>query len=88
MTEPKVNCLLDFMPVILHRSCVTVVTLREFLLVILAAEFQESYVQGFVNVMQVRVAAERQSVIVALVVNLCHVERSQPYLLHLLVDVW
>ena len=88
MAEPKVNCLVDFIPVILHRSWFTVLTLREFLLLILAVRFQESHMKGFVNMTQVRVAAEVASVMVALVVNFCNWERSQPSWLHLLVDIW
>ena len=88
VTDPKVNCLLDFILVILHQSWFSVVTLREFLFVILGVEFQEFYVGGFVNVTQVRAAAEVQSVYVALLVHLCDWGRSQPSRLHLLVDVW
>ena len=41
------------------------------MLMILAVGFQESYVQGFVNLTQVRDAAEVEGVVVTLVVHLC-----------------
>ena len=43
--------------------------LREFMLVIVEVRFEESYVEGLVNVKQVRVAAEVESVIDTLVVH-------------------
>ena len=87
MTKPKVNCLLDFISVILHWSGFCIVTLRENLLVVFALWFQESYVKGVVNVTEVRVASEVEGVVVTLVVNLCYSERSQPSWFHLLVDI-
>ena len=77
MTKPEVNCLLHLIPVIFQRSWFTVVTLREFMLVILTVRFQESSVEGFVNLTEVSIAAEVKSVIVALVVDLCNWDRSQ-----------
>ena len=88
MTVPEVNCLPDFIPVILYRSWFPEMMLQESLFVILAVEILESYVKGFVNVTQVRVAAEVETPIVALVVKLCNWVRAQPSLLDLLVDVW
>ena len=44
--------------------------------------------KGFVNLTQVRIAAEVESVVVALVVTLCNWEWSQASWLHLLVDIW
>ena len=87
MCEPKVNCLLDFIPGILHRFWFSVLMLQEFLLVIHELEFQESHGKSFVNVTKVRVAAEVDSVIVGLVVDLCNWESSRPSWLHLRVDV-
>ena len=88
MTEPEVNCLLDFIPVIFHRTWFTVVTLREFMLVIVMVRYQESDVEGFVNLTKVSIAAEVESVIVALVIDLCNWDRSQSFWRHLLVDIW
>lgn len=87
MTKHKVNCVVDFLHVILNGSLITVVTLPEFMLVILAAGFQESYGKAFVNVMLVRVAAEVERIIVALVLNLSYWAGSQPSWCHLCVDM-
>ena len=62
-------------------------TLLELMEVIVAVEFQESYVKSFVNVTEVRVAAEVESVIVALVVSLSEWEWFQLSWLHLFVDI-
>ena len=63
-------------------------TLREFRLLIPAVVFQESHVQGFVNVADVTVAADLASVIVTVVYNLHHWEWSQPSWFHILVAIW
>ena len=86
--ESEVNCRRDFIPVILHWSWFTAVTLRKFLLLILAVGYQVSYMEGFVNVTEFTIAPEVASVIVALVVNLCNWEWSQPFWHHLLLDIW
>ena len=87
VTEPKVNCLLDFIPIVLHWSWFCIMSLRENLLIVFAVRFQEAYVEGIVNVTQVKVAIEVEGVVVAVVVNLCDWERSQPSWFHLLVDI-
>ena len=69
MTEDKVNCLLDFIPVIFHLSWLTVVMLPEFMEVILVLGFQKSYVTGCVHVAELRVATAVRRVILALIVN-------------------
>ena len=43
--------------------------------------------EGIVHVKEVKVAIEVESVVVAVVVNLCNCERSQPSWFHLLVDI-
>ena len=62
MTEPNVNYLLDFIPITFHWSWFCMVTIRENLLVVLAVWFQESYVEGVMNVTQVKVASEVEGV--------------------------
>ena len=58
------------------------------MLVVLALWFEESYVEGVMNVTQVKVAIEVEGVVVTLVVNLCYWEGSQPSWFHLFVDIW
>ena len=70
MPEPTIPCILDFIPVIFDRSWFTVGTLLAFMLIIAAVGSQESYVKGFVNLMEVSIAAEVESVVVALLGNL------------------
>ena len=84
VTELKINCLLDFIPVIFHWAWFGMVTQRECLLVVLAIGFQETDVERIVDVTEVKVAAEVESVIVAVLVNLCNWERSLLSWLHLL----
>lgn len=76
MTKCKVNCRLYFLPVILDASWFSVVMVRVFMLMILAVAWQQSYVTGLVNVQEVRVAAEVESAMVTLVVDLCDWESS------------
>ena len=87
MTEPKVNCLLDFIPIVFHWSWFCIVTLEENLLVVFAVRFQEAYMECIVNMTEVKVAIEVESVVVTVVVDLCNWERSQPSWFHLLVDI-
>ena len=56
VTEPKVNWLLDFMPIVLYWSWFCIITLRENLWIVFALRFQEAYVVGIVNVTLVKVA--------------------------------
>ena len=88
VTEHKVNWLLDCIPVIFDWSWLSIMTLREYLLVIFSLGFQEFYVKSVVNVPQVRVTAKVEGVVIALVVNLYDCEGSQPSGFHLLVDIW
>ena len=76
--ELNVNCLLDFIPIVFDWFWFCIVTLRENLLIVCTVRFQESYVEVIVNVTEVRVAIEVESVVLAVVVNLCNWERSQP----------
>ena len=55
--------------------------------IILAVGIPQSYVKRFVNVTRVRVAAEFDSVFVALVVSLRDWEASQPSCLYLFVAI-
>ena len=87
VTEPKVNCLLDFTPIVLHWSWFCMMTLRQNLLIVFAVRFQEAHVEGIVNVTEVKVAIEVESVVVAVVVTLCNWERSLLSWFHLLVDI-
>ena len=43
--------------------------------------------EGVVNVTEVKVTIEVESVVVSVVVNLCDWERSQPSWFHLFVDI-
>ena len=61
------------------------VTLWEHMLLVFTVRFQEANVEGIVNVTEVKVAIEVESLVVAVVVNLCNWERSQPAWFHLLV---
>ena len=63
-------------------------TLRKNLLVVLALWFQESYVEGIVNMSEVKVATEVEGIVVTLLVNLSYWEGSQPSCSHLVVDIW
>ena len=74
VTEPKVNCLLDFIPIVLHWYRFCIMTLRENLLIVFSVRFQKSYVEGIVNVTEVKIAIEVLSVVVVVVVNLCNWE--------------
>ena len=76
VTEPKVNCLLDFIPIVFHWSWFCTVTLRANMWIVFALQFQEAYVEGIVNVTEVKVAIEVESIVVAVVVNCCNWERS------------
>ena len=87
MTGRKVNCLLDFILVIFYWFWFPVVTLVEFMEIILAVGCQQCHVKSFLNVTVVRVAAEFESVFVALVVILSNWERSQPSWLYLFVAI-
>ena len=87
VTEPKVPCLLDVIPIVLHWSWFCIMTLRENLLIVFVLRLQEAYVEGIVNVTEVKGAIEVESVVVAVVVNLYDWERSQPSWFHLLVDI-
>ena len=87
VTEPKVNCLLDFIPIVFHWSWFWIGTLRQNISIVSMVWFQEAYVEGIVNVTEVKVAIEVESVVVAVVVNLCNWKRSQPSWFHLLVDI-
>ena len=87
VTELKVNCLLDFIPVNFHWSWFCIVTLRKNRLVVFAVRLEEAYVEGIVNMTEVRVAIEVASLVVAVVVNLCNWEWAQPSWFHLLVYI-
>ena len=50
LTEPKVNCLLDFIPIIFYWPWLGMMTQRECLLVVLAIGFQEADVESIVDV--------------------------------------
>ena len=88
VTEPKVNSSLDFIPIVVHWSGFCIVTLRENLLIVFAVRVQESYVEGVMNVTEVNVASEVEGVVVAIVVNSCNWEWSQPSWFHVLIDIW
>ena len=88
VTEPEFNRLLDFILVICHWYWFYIVTLWQYLLVVLAIRFQESYVKGIVSMTEVKVAAEVEGIVVMLVVYLCNWEWTQPSPLHFLVDIW
>ena len=85
--KPQVNCLLDFIPIVLHWSWFCMMTPRENLLIVFTVRFQEAYVAGIVNVTKVKVAIEVESVVDAVIVNLCNWEWSQSSWFHLLVDI-
>ena len=88
VTEPEINCLLDFISVIFHWSWFFIMSMREYFLVVLAVGYQETYVKVVVNMTQVKVAGEVEGIVATLVVNLRHWEGSQPSRFHLLVDIW
>ena len=78
VTEPEVNCPLDFISIILHRSWFYIVALWENLWLVFAVRLQESYMKGVMNMTEVKVAAKVKGIVTTLVVNLCNWERSQP----------
>ena len=87
VSEPKVNCLLNFIPVMFHWSWFGLVTLRDYVIVVPGIVFQEPYVKAVVNMTEIKVAAEITYVIVMLVVNWRNWEWSHPSSLHLFIDI-
>lgn len=70
MTGSETICLLDFIPLIFHWSCIGIEKQWQYLLVVPTMGSQETYIKGVVNMMQVKGAAALASVIVTVVVNL------------------